>query len=202
MLMDFGGVFGLRPGRKHQGRPTRYVRRQTIIGLSPFTYLPCCLLMSKTCYHSFNNPWHRLPRCQKPTVSITYGVDCHVVVEPRRRTATLLMSHGVNCHTITVPRTLQPSLCTPIPIYMTSLTLQACTAVSIDTRTALVRFTGRSSMVHIPLVPTCTCIPTKPTKPLPQPAGTCTLVGGYGFVQVRVWVALEYPRVTCDNLYI
>ena len=56
-------------------------------------------------------------------------------------------------------------------------------------------------MVHIRLVPTHTCIPAEPAKPLPQPAGTLTLVGGYGFVRVGVQVALEYPRVTCDNPY-
>ena len=56
-------------------------------------------------------------------------------------------------------------------------------------------------MVHIPLVPACTCIPAEPAEPLPQPAGTLTLVGGYGFVWVRVQVALEYPRVTRYNLY-
>ena len=59
----------------------------------------------------------------------------------------------------------------------------------------------RSSTVHIPLVPACTCIPAEPAEPLPQPAGTLTLVGGYGFVWVRVRVALEYPRVTRYNLY-
>jgi len=36
-------------------------------------------------------------------------------------------------------------------------------------------------------------------KPGPQPAKTPTLECGYGFSQVRVWVALEYPRVTRDN---
>ena len=56
-------------------------------------------------------------------------------------------------------------------------------------------------MVHIPLVPAQACIPAKPAKPLPQPAGTRTLVGGYRFVWVRVRVALEYPRVTLDNPY-
>jgi len=65
------------------------------------TFPPCCLLMLKTCYHSFNDPCR-----QQSTVSITYSIDCHIVVKPQCWTATSLMSHSVNCHTITVPRTL------------------------------------------------------------------------------------------------
>ena len=60
----------------------------------------------------------------------------------------------------------------------------------------------RSLKIHFPLVPAQACIPAKPAKPLPQPAETRTLVGGYGFVWVRVRVALKYPRVTLDNPYV
>lgn len=59
----------------------------------------------------------------------------------------------------------------------------------------------RSLKIHFPLVPAQARIPAKPAKPLPQPAETRTLVGGYGFVWVRVRVALKYPRVTLDNPY-
>ena len=70
-------------------------------------------------------------------------------------------------------------------------------AVSIDTCTALARFTG-----HFPY-DTCerVCVPVGVIKPLPGPAETPTLGSGYGFVRVRVRVALENPRVTRDNHY-
>ena len=38
--------------------------------------------------------------------------------------------------------------------------------------------------------------------PIPVPVKTRTLSVGMGFWQVRVQVALEYPRVTCDNPYL
>ena len=38
-----------------------------------------------------------------------------------------------------------------------------------------------------------------PQNPYPQPTETPTLSGRYGLMRVRVRVALEYPRVTCDN---
>ena len=98
--MGWGRVENVR-GDPWYGRPARCVRRRTIIGSPPFTYLPCCRLTSKIHYHSFDNTYR-----QQSTVSITYGVDCHVVVEPRCWTPTSLTSHGVNCHTITVPQTL------------------------------------------------------------------------------------------------
>ena len=39
----------------------------------------------------------------------------------------------------------------------------------------------------------------EPAKPLPQPAITPTLISRYRLMWVGVWVALGYPRVTCDN---
>ena len=39
-------------------------------------------------------------------------------------------------------------------------------------------------------------------KPTPIPAKTPTLGCGCGFVRVRVWVALENPRVAHDNPYL
>ena len=52
MLMDFGQVYGLGEGRKREGRPMVWdihkVREETNHSCSPpFTYFPCCLLMSK-----------------------------------------------------------------------------------------------------------------------------------------------------------
>jgi hypothetical protein len=76
------------------------------------------------------------------------------------------------------------------------LSLQGRTAVSVDTRTALARLLGQF-WSH-----TCAqvCVPPGFLKPLPQPVKTRTLWCGYGFAWVRVRVALEYPRVTRDNL--
>ena len=44
--------------------------------------------------------------------------------------------------------------------------------------------------------------PNDPREPLPIPAVTLTLGGGYGFYRVQVWVAPDYPRVTRDNHYL
>ena len=78
---------------------------------------------------------------------------------------------------------------------MTFLTSQGRTAVSIDTRTALARFTGHFLYDTRERV----YVPVGFIKPLPGPAETPTLGSGYGFARVRVRVALENPRVTRDN---
>ena len=77
------------------------------------------------------------------------------------------------------------------------LTSQYCTAVSFDIHNAIARFPGRFECPTHARV----CIPLGFVKPLPWPAETPTLGSGYGFARVRVWVALENPRVTCDNHY-
>ena len=71
-------------------------------------------------------------------------------------------------------------------------------AVSIDTRTALVRSLGQFWSHTRAQV----CVPPGFLKPLPQPIKTHTPWCGYGFAWVRVRVALEYPRVTLDNPYL
>jgi len=159
------------------GRPARYVRRQTIIGSTPFTYLPRCLLTSKRVRTHTNKPhWWT------PTSAMTHSVDFHVIDNPRHRlprhrqpaalAATFSSSHGIGCHIVDgqpphhICSPFPPSLPTPTSsgdvtmlcihnrhqtsvhglrpgyFHMTFLTSQACTAVSIDTRTALARFTG------------------------------------------------------------
>jgi hypothetical protein len=77
------------------------------------------------------------------------------------------------------------------------LTSQGRTAVSVDTRTALARSLGQFWSHTRARV----FVPPGFLKPLPQPVKTRTLRCGYGFAWVRVRVALEYPRVTRDNLY-
>jgi len=81
---------------------------------------------------------------------------------------------------------------------MTFVSSQGCTAVSIDTRTALVRFWSHTH--------TRVGVPTRGleyprvfAKPVPAPIETRTPAYGYGFSGVRVRVALENPRVTRAN---
>jgi len=76
-------------------------------------------------------------------------------------------------------------------------TLQYCTAVSFDICNAIARFPGQFECHTHARVG----IPPGFMKPLPWPAETPTLGSGYGFAWVRVWVALENPRVTHDNHY-
>jgi hypothetical protein len=106
-------------------------------------------------------------------------------------------------------RIFLPFACPPPPSHATArrrwifvtlsepLTSQGRTAVSVDTRTALARSLGQFRSHTRARV----CVPPGFLKPLPQPVKTRTRTEGYGFAWVRVRVALEYPRVTRDNLY-
>ena len=122
--------------------------------------------------------------------------------EPYTTSTSLTPKSELECH-FSMPFTCPPPLSHATArwrwIFSPSakpLSSQGCTAVSIDTRTALVRLLGQF-WSH-----TCmqVCVPLGFLKPLPQPIKTHTLWCGYRFAWVRVWVALEYPRVTCDNL--
>jgi len=75
------------------------------------------------------------------------------------------------------------------------LTSQCCTAVSIDTCTAIARFLNRLwEHTHAQVA-----YPRVFAEPIPILVETRTPGHGYGFSGVRVRVALENPRVTCAN---
>ena len=178
--MDFGKTGGLGAGRKDKGRPmvwrpARYARRWATVGSPLFTYFPCCLhVLHLLCMQQWVVHHLHLPCTQKWA-----GMSFFNAIHMSSTSLTCNSEMEVDLFTLSEP-----------------LAPQGHMAVSIDTHTALVRLLGQF-WSH-----TCVwvCVPPGFLKPLPQPIKIHTLWCRYRFAWVRVWVALEYPRVTCDNL--
>ena len=90
-----------------------------------------------------------------------------------------------HCHLITLPCPYpvhSESLACLITLCMISLPSECCTAVSVDTRIAIVRFLGQlQNLTHT------------------QEAYLWVCQNPYSWAGVQVWVAIENPRVTTST---
>jgi len=149
------------------GRPARYARRQTIVGLPPFTYIPCCLLTSKMCQDICHLLTHtcrsRMTPTYHPPSTLALTLATHpippIYVHASTDTYGRASSAGVFCDEVvgvlrhpskpTLVNAAQgPVLSNARPYSDKSLdhqpiTSQCCVAMSVDIRSAVARFLGR-----------------------------------------------------------
>jgi hypothetical protein len=189
------------------GRPARYVRRGAIIGSPTFTnFHSVYILTLKTCLDTPPYPplYARalalppLPSHARPSRRwsfMAFRHHSHQFHLPRmaERAGGGFMGFQHHLYPLHLPRMLDRAPCPPLrslpPSHATArrgwilvtlsepLTSQGCTAVSIDTCTALARLLGQFWSHTRAWV----CVPPGFLKPLPQPVKTRTLECGCGF---------------------
>ena len=107
MLPFFGwGQLGSKRGDPWYRRPTRYVRRQTIVGSSPFIYFHCCLLTTKSPQDMYFPPSPHKKRCPPTTTTPTPAPSPHGTCH----TTPHIRSHEVEAPNMTATHsTMSPS---------------------------------------------------------------------------------------------